>query len=75
MHPFAPKFPIKWAQRGSIDESGQLEAVAKPLHSRTRLFLQPREGLTNSKCRIGASRIPLRFERWLMETLNYSGLP
>lgn len=27
--------------------------------------LQPREGPTNSKCRIGASRIPLRFERWL----------
>ncbi len=38
-------------------------------------LLQPREGLANSKCRIGASRIPLRFERWLMETLNYSGLP
>ena len=37
--------------------------------------LQPRKCLTNSKYRIGASRIPLRFERWLMETLNYSGLP
>ena len=37
--------------------------------------LQPREGLANSKCRRGASRIPMHFERWLMETLNYSVLP
>lgn len=33
--------------------------------------MQPREGLPNSKCRIGASQIPLYFERWLVREKRY----